>query len=134
MTRTSARPEARWVYNPHAGGLPIPDSVRRQLGARLRAHMADRYAGHGHRLEVRFKGKFGYLDLHRPEPLGDDFGYEPDVGVQLCRLHFHGALDRWSFALFSYASERYEASSFASGDMIGPAEDALDCSAMFYLH
>jgi hypothetical protein len=32
---------------------------------------------------------------------------------------YHGSLERWSFAFYSYASCSYEPACFSSGDLIG---------------
>jgi hypothetical protein len=146
MTRTSAPPRARWVYNPHAGGTPIPEAVRSQITTRLQAHAKNRVPGQFDRLEVRIKGKFCYLDIHQdPGPVADDWVLPAWAGnredfwqqsrnapIQLCRLRYHGSLERWSFAFYSYASCSYEPACFSSGDLIGQAEDAFDLSASCY--
>lgn len=53
--------------------------------------------------------------------------------MHLCRVRFRGYPERWSFAFYSYASDRYEPSMFLSGDDHGTAEEAFDVSAGTYL-
>ncbi len=127
-----------WVYNPHAGGRTVPERARQSTGARLQACAAERFAGRFSRLEVRFHGKFCYLDLyHEPEALApgeqppgfesveDYLEWGRSTPTPLCRLRYF-ADDRWSFAFYSYASDRYEEACFWNGDLVGPAEEALE--------
>ncbi|MHB1534669.1 MAG: hypothetical protein ACYC1D_08680 [Acidimicrobiales bacterium] len=134
-----------WVYNPHSGGKTIPERIRHDTEERIRAFAAEHYAGRYRDLIVRFRGQFCYLDaLVDPEPLPSDWRGPSDetaeeyqsrlaeTPVHLCRLRFNGDPQRWTFAFFSYASERYEPSVFLTGDH-GTPEEAFDLSAGAYL-
>lgn len=46
--------------------------------------------------------------------------------VHLLRLRYFGNPDRWSFALYNYATEEYEPATFPSGEAAGLPEDALE--------
>lgn len=135
-----------WVYNPHTGGMTVPDHVRWSTEQRIRAFAAEHFAGRYRDLVVRFRGQFCYVDaLVEPEPLppdrrglSDETAEEyqarlRETPVHLYRLRFNGDLDRWSFAFYSYASGRYEASVFLSGGDHGTPEEAFDLSAGAYL-
>ena len=135
-----------WVYNPHRGGTSIPERVKRGTEARIRAFAAEHFAGRYRDLVIRFRGQFCYVDaLVDPEPLPINWSGPDDetaeeyqsrlaaTPLHLCRLRFNGDADRWSFAFYSYASERYEPSAFLSGADHGPLEEAFDLSAGTYL-
>jgi hypothetical protein len=119
--------------------------LRGELAARLEAQARACFGERLSRLEVRFRGPFCYLDLYEePEPPGGSSlppGFPTEAAYQehlrttplhLCRLR-HFDRDRWSFAFYSYASERYEPSCFATGEFVGTAEEALELSASVHL-
>lgn len=96
---------------------------------------------------MRFRGRFCYVDLFcDPDPVPDTGPHPPGVraarrsssasGPRRCTSAGCGTLgdaDAWSFAVYSYASERYEPSVFASGDMVGRPEDAFELVAGLHL-
>lgn len=135
-----------WTYNPHSGGMTVPDHVRGSTEVRIRGFAAEHFAGRYRDLAVRFRGQFCYVDAYvEPEPLpagrsgpGDETAEEyqarlRETPVHLCRLRFLGDRDQWSFAFYSYASGRYEPSVFLSGDARGTPEEAFDLAAGAYL-
>lgn len=108
-----------WTYNPHSGGMTVPDHVRGSTEVRIREFAAEHFAGRYRELAVRFRGQFCYVDaLVEPGPLppgssgpGDETAEEyqarfRETPVHLCRLRFLGDLDLWSFAFYSSASDR----------------------------
>jgi hypothetical protein len=60
---------AIWVRDPHAGGAPISDALKRETSRRLMAYAQKRYASKDARLDIRFRGSFCYVDA-RIEPAG----------------------------------------------------------------
>ena len=104
----------------------------------------DHFAGPFSRLDVRFKGKFCYLDLYCEPELAD--GELPPPGmsrqeylehlretpIHLCRLRYFSP-DRWSFAFYSYASGRYEPSCFPSGNVMGAPRTLSNFARAFIL-
>lgn len=135
----------RWMFNPTSGGTTIPDRLRPTVAARIRQHLEEHFAGRYHAVEVRFRGKFCYVDVYQDAELSDDwpspgFGETREqarerlreVPLHLCRLRFRGR-DTWSFDLYSYASERYEPNVFATGDWVGGLEEAVGLGALLYL-
>lgn len=136
----------RWIYNPHGGGKTIPQAVRQRVHARLRAFAERRYGGRYRELDVRFRGQFCYVDCFVDADVPE--GWPPpgsaetrdqmiarleSTPLHLARLRYFGDEERWSFAFYSYASERYEASVFASGEWHGPPEEAFDLAASVHL-
>lgn len=136
----------QWVFDPNSGGKPIPETVRRQVDARLQRYAAAHFAGRYTRLDIRFRAQFCYVDAYtEPEPMGPNW---PPPGwietraeweqrlrntpTHLCRLRYFGG-DRWGFAFYTYSNERYELSVFPSGEFIGVPEEAFEVSAGAYL-
>ena len=77
-----------WVYNPHAGGRPVPPGARLRIQRRIQGHAEANCAGRFNRLDVRFRGAFCYIDAYIDPP--------PAEPVHLCRLRYsattrHGA-------------------------------------------
>lgn len=135
-----------WVWDPHSGGVKIPERVRGKIAERIVRHAESNYAGKFARLDIRFRGFFCYIDAYRePE--------EPDevllritgetreefmerlrkIPTHLCRLRYFGREDEWSLAFYTYSNERYEPSIFHSGSFMGSVEEGFDVGAV-YLH
>ncbi|NDJ76473.1 MAG: hypothetical protein GYB65_09455 [Chloroflexi bacterium] len=53
-----------WVYDPHSGGKNIPEAKRGKIQQRILTYAEEHYAGKYTRIEVRFKGKFCYIDAY----------------------------------------------------------------------
>ncbi len=133
-----------WVYDPHSGGVKIPNAVKERVKARILKHAEQHYHGKYTRLDVRFRNQFCYLDAYVEPQIADDF---PPPGfpetreeylervrnspLHLCRIRYSGDEDRWSMAFFAYSSEKYEPCVFDNGTFHGTPEEALDSSAMY---
>ncbi|HET6382432.1 MAG TPA: hypothetical protein VFJ58_03490 [Armatimonadota bacterium] len=134
----------QWVYNPHTGGVTVPDAVRRRTEERIQAYAREHYAGAFNRIEVRFRGAHCYIDAYTepedpsPQPL-QSLGETREehlarlraVPVHLCRLRYFGDEDRWSMAFYTYSNERYEPSFFNTGEMQGTPEEAFETAAVY---
>jgi hypothetical protein len=131
-----------WVYDPHSGGVKIPESLKEQTRARILAHAEKHYAGKLTRLDIRFKGALCYIDAYtEPDARGTPWKITGETREQfserlrstpthLCRLRHRGQ-DRWSVAFYKYSDERYEPSFFASGEQIGTPEEGFDVGAVY---
>lgn len=135
-----------WVRDPTRGGTTIPEARRAGVRQRLTSHAEERFPGQFLELDVRFRGALCYVDAYvepaLPEgwpPPGDGQTREEAIvqlraiPLHLCRLRHYGTQDQWSFALYSYSSERYEPAVYSTGDWFGTAEAALDLAASLYL-
>jgi len=117
---------AIWVRDPHAGGAPISDALKRETSRRLMAHAQRLYASNDVRLDLRFRGSFCYIDV-----CDDAAGQGQKRGtMHLCRLRYCGQ-DQWSVAFFAYSNERYEPCAFASGSFFGTPEEGFDLGAVY---
>jgi len=137
----------RWVFSPGSGGAPIPETVRRRTEQRLQRFAEEHFSGRYTKLEVRFRGKFCYVDAYT-EPGEPPPGWPPadwpetreehlerlrNTPLHLCRLLYHRDEERWGFAFYTYSHERYEVSMFPSGEFFGSPEEAFLVSAEAYL-
>jgi hypothetical protein len=52
--------------------------------------------------------------------------------IHLCRIRFLGSEERWGFAFYTYAHERYEPSFLLTGSPQGTPEEAFATSTLFY--
>lgn len=132
-----------WVYSPHTGGKGIPRAVKALTERRILEFAASRYPGKFTRVDVRFRGAFCYIDVYTQPDVPP--GLTPPPGetreqwieglrktpMQLCRIRYFGNQDRWSFAWYSYAHEKYEPSFLITGGEYGTPEDAFETSACF---
>ena len=76
-----------WVYDPHSGGMPIPQAVRARIRGRIIAHAAKNYAGKYDRIDVRFRGRFCYVDAYTEPYVSEN--YDP----KLFNSDFRSAID-----------------------------------------
>ena len=133
-----------WVYSPHSGGKTIPEFVQPGIRQRILDHAAKHYAGKYNRIDVRFRGKFCYIDAYTEPFVPED--YDPklfgvsreeriehlrNVPTHLCRLRYFGDENRWSLAFYTYGHMKYEPCVFDSGSWQGTVEEAFDTSAVY---
>lgn len=129
-----------YLYDAHRGGAVISDAIGRRTEDRVRQFAQSQFPGRFRDVGVWFRGQFCYVDLYRdPGPSPDGWSPEDsdetreqyrdrlaETPVHLLRLRYFGNPDRWSFALYNYASEEYEPATFPSGDAAGRPEDAME--------
>lgn len=133
-----------WVFNPHSGGVKVPEAVRERTRRRIMAHAEKEYKGRYVSLDIRFRGALCYIDAYvEPDvPEGwppKDWGETHDAMVErlcktpvhLVRLRYFGGDDRWSLAFFTYSNERYTRCVFHSGSFHGTPEEAFDTGATY---
>ncbi|SPE38389.1 conserved hypothetical protein [Candidatus Sulfopaludibacter sp. SbA3] len=132
-----------WVYSPHTGGKSIPPAIRERTEQRIVAYAAKHHAGKFTRIGVRFHGALCYIDAYTepgepPEdtsPAGETreqwIERLSNTPTHLCRIRYFGNEDRWSFAWYTYAHEKYEPGFLISGADHGTPEEAFETSAMF---
>lgn len=131
-----------WVYDPHSGGVKIPERVKQDTRRRLLAHAEKHYAGRYTRLDIRFKGPFCYIDAYcEPAAPASTWTDKTETREQflerlrntpthLCRLR-HFAADRWSVAFYTYSHETYEPTFLPSGEAEGRPEEGFDVGAVY---
>jgi hypothetical protein len=132
-----------WVYNPHTGGKSIPPDVKARTERRILDYANKHFAGKFIRIDVRFRGALCYIDAYtepgvppaRVSPSGETrkqwIERLRNTPTHLCRIRYFGNEDRWSFAFYTYAHEKYEPSFLISGDDHGTPEEAFETSAQF---
>ena len=132
-----------WVYNPHSGGKRIPPEVKTRTQRRILDYANKHYAGKFTRIGVRLHGALCYIDAY-VEPEMPNGSVPPDgetrdqwldrlrnVPLHLCRIRYFGNEDRWSFAWYTYAHEKYEPGFLLSGENHCTPEEAFETSAQF---
>jgi hypothetical protein len=75
-------------------------------------------------VQVRFRGRFAYLDGELPD--GET--------LPLCRLRYAGSASTWGFAIYRASRDDYENSYLPNGQRAGSPEDVLDCVCGLYLN
>ena len=133
-----------WVYDPHSGGRTIPETVKARVRQRILDHAEKHYRGRYNRIDVRFRGKFCYIDAYREPYVPDDydrelFGESREEHIErlrttpthLCRLRYFGDDGRWSMAFYTYSQEKYEPCVFDKGTWEGAPEEAFDTAAVY---
>jgi hypothetical protein len=132
-----------WVYSPHTGGKSIPPAVKARTERRILEYANKHFAGKFIRIGVRFRGALCYIDAYT-EPDVPRARFSPggetreqwierlrNTPTHLCRIRYFGDEDRWTFAYYAYAHEKYEPSFFITGDDQGTPEEAFETSAQF---
>ena len=133
-----------WVYSPHTGGKSIPPQVKARTEQRILDYAASHYQGKFIRVDVRFHGALCYIDVYTEPDEKREFPPPPgetraewmerlrNTPTHLCRIRYFGNEDRWTFAWYSYAHEKYEPSFLMNGEDHGTPEEAFETSALFY--
>ncbi len=67
-----------WVFDPQSGGINIPDRIKPRIRQRILDHANKHYSGKFNRIDVRFRGKFCYIDAYT-EPFVPVEDYDPDL-------------------------------------------------------
>lgn len=99
-----------------------PASTKTSLGQRLNTRARSHWP-QLNRVEVRFRGRFAYVEGHLAN--GDK--------LPLCRLRYSGSASRWGFALYRASHDDYDDNILPSGQFAGAPEQALDCACGLYL-
>lgn len=135
-----------WVYDPQSGGRKIPDVIKPRIRQRILDHAEKYYAGKYNWIDVRFHGRFCYIDAYT-EPYVDA-SYDPELygesreeyverlrnkPTHLCRLRYFGDENRWSMAFYTYSHEEYEPCVFTKGSWHGTPEEAFDTGAVYLI-
>lgn len=133
-----------WVYDPHSGGVKIPQAVRTRTEQRIQSYAEAHYGGKFKRLDVRFRGVFCYIDAYTepdvPAPeLLNILGETREQYLQrvrsfplhLCRLRYFGNEEQWSMAFYTYSNEKYEPCIFDNGTFHGTPEEAFEMAAIY---
>lgn len=110
-----------------AGGRAVPETTRWTVRARLERHAKEEWNGRCRAIDVRFRGRFAYVDAL---PVLD--GGPDEAPIHLCRLGYLGQAERWQFAFYKYSGDSYEPSCLPSGSFTGSPEEAFDCAAFTY--
>jgi hypothetical protein len=131
------------AYNPHAGGKKIPPASQERIRHRILAHAEKNYSGKFHKIDVRFKNQFCYIDAYR-EPVVFEPHNEKLFGpreqyiealrsspTHLVRLRFFGDEEAWSLAFYTYSNEKYEPCAFENGSWTGTPEQAFDIGSVY---
>jgi hypothetical protein len=133
----------RWVYNPNTGGKSIPPGVKARTERRILDYAAKHHPGRFTRVGVRFHGALCYIDVYTEPDLPQDSTPPPgeardqwiarlrSIPMHLCRIRYFGDEERWSFAWYTYAHEKYEPSFLINGEDHGTPEEAFETSALF---
>jgi hypothetical protein len=105
------------------GTMPaIPESTRSSITLRLLQHAREHWPKL-EKLQVASRAGFAYVTAALPgEP-------EPQP---LFRLRYGGSARFFGFALYSYASGRYEDSLLVTGSPVGTPQEALDTACILY--
>ncbi|EKU97914.1 hypothetical protein Lepto7375DRAFT_7171 [Leptolyngbya sp. PCC 7375] len=135
---------APWVYDPHSGGVKIPERIKVSTKQRIVAYAEKHYAGKYTRIDVRFRNYFCYIDAYTepfvPEPFDEKlFGctreerieHLRNVPFHLCRLRYKGDEEKWVMAFYTYSNEKYQPSVFNNGTFYGTPEEAFETSAVY---
>ena len=53
-----------WVRHPDAGGVSIPEGVKRRTKERIQRYAEEHFAGKYTRIDIRFRKQFCYVDAY----------------------------------------------------------------------
>lgn len=145
MRKSASNAGKVWMLSPPGtGGMPIPPDVQARTRERLEEFAAEHYAGKYTRLDIRYKGKFCYIDAYTTAPPFQSFEGRTETEAEfrvrlentpthLCRLRYRGQDDRGEMAFYKYSDETYELCYFDNGTFYGTPEEGFDSAAAVYL-
>jgi hypothetical protein len=127
--------------------MKINDAVKMRTEKRIRRYAETHFVGRYTRLDIRFRGHFCYVDAYTEPELPDPDWPPPDwpesreeylerlrgLPIHLFRLDYLGDEERWGFAFYTYAHEKYEKSFLPTGNFLGTPEEAFHTVAGLYL-
>ena len=135
-----------WVYDPQSGGRKIPDTVKPRIRQRILEHAQKHFAGKYNWIDVRFRGRFCYIDAYTEPYVPENFNQKlfkvsreerierlRNTPTHLCRLRYFGDENSWSMAFYTYSHEKYEPCIFDNGSWHGTPEDAFDTSSVYLI-
>ena len=135
-----------WVYDPHSGGISVPQSMQDVIRKRIIKHADNNYSGKFTRIDVIFRGKFCYIDAYTEPFLGKEFDQKlygesreeridrlRNIPTHLCRLRYFGDIDKWSMAFYTYSNERDDPCMFNTGTLEGTLEEAFDTASVYLI-
>jgi hypothetical protein len=136
---------APWVFDPHSGGVKIPDRLKKPTEQRILAYAQEHYADKYNRIDVRFRGQFCYIDAYlEPYVPAKNFNeklygctreerieFLRTVPTHLCRLRYKGDPERWVMSFYSYSNNQYKPSIFDNGTFFGTPEEAFKSSSIY---
>jgi hypothetical protein len=135
---------APWVYDPHTGGVKIPERVKQRTRQRILAYAERHYTGKYTRLDISFRGQFCYIDAYTephvsphfpppgwPESREEHIERLRNTPTHLCRLRYFGDDEAWSMAFYTYSNETYEPCFFDTGSDHGTPEEGFATGAVY---
>ena len=133
-----------WVYDPHSGGVKIPEPVRQRVRDRILAYAEEHYSGKYTRIDVRFRGQLCYIDAYTEPCVPPDLDVSAsgesreayierlrNTPTHLCRLRYFGDEESWSMAFYTYSHMKYEPCYFNNGTFDGTPEEGFETSAVY---
>jgi hypothetical protein len=111
---------------------------------RILEYAGKHFAGKFTRIDLRFRGALCYIDVYTEPDLPGGIALPTgetceqwmerlrNTPIHLCRIRYFGNEDRWSFAWYTHAHEKYEPSFLITGDEHGTPEEAFETSAQFF--
>lgn len=132
-----------WVFDPHSGGVKIPDKVKASTTSRILKYAEQHYAGKYIRIDVRYRNQLCYIDAYQEPLVAPASEYDAslyresreehverlrNLPIHLCRLRYFDE-NRWSMAFYTYSNEKYSPCYFRNGTFFGTPEEAFEISA-----
>lgn len=138
-------PQRQWIFDPNAGGIKVPETVKQDVVRRVTETAEKHFNGKYIRLDISFKNQFCYIDAFTepkvsknwppkdwPETREEYINRIRSTPTHLCRLRYFGE-DRWGYTFYTYSNDKYELCVYPNGEFLGKPEDAFLASAGVYL-
>lgn len=102
----------------------IPEEIKQQVNTVVEQFNRTVLKARGDYYEVRFRGRFAYLDRSQYGRVGP-----------ICRLEYTGSMDGWEFAIYKYSRDAYDPDEFffpGAEELNGTVEGALKAAQKAY--
>jgi len=117
-----SKPNYVWMFDPNSGGVKIPAKEQKQICEQILQYVS--IIAPEVRVDIKFRGQFCYLSTR------EETKQNCPMIMPVCRLR-HFRIDKWSVALYSYGSDKYEPCILESGKWDGLLEEALKIGNLY---
>lgn len=114
-----------WIFDPNSGGVKIPEKEQQLIREKIVQYVS--IVAPEVSIDIKFRGQFCYLGTV------EEAKHNCPMIMPVCRFR-HFKIEKWSVALYSYGSDKYEPCILESGKWDGLFEEVLQIGNLYLLN